>query len=176
MKNIFIFSCLLMLFSFVYAQAYYLNLIIYKNDSVELQSFSIHNGSAREFPVSLKNNYEFRIIAKDRSLLFSQPFVVNFIGYPDPLENSSAPGEVLLNKREDTWSLPYYSEAQYIQLFHEDKKIWEYEIPENQQNQGSGTPNFPIEYVIASCVGIVLFVTIVLGAGYWLMKNRGKTK
>ncbi len=168
MKNIFI--CMLMLFSVAYAQVYSLDLIIHKNDSVGLDSITIRNGSGSEFPASLNNNYEFRIIAKNGSLLFSQPFELNFIAHGDPLENSNVSEEFSRDKIENIWNLPYYDNGQYIQLFHENNKIWEYQIPQENKNP---EPSIPSSTWL---IGGILVVIIILGLGYLLMKNRGKNK
>ena len=178
MKKLFLFGCFLALVSLIYAEIYSLDLIIYRNDSAELVSIAIKDGSEGPFPFSLHNNYYFKIIGKDNQLLFEKPFTLNFVVHPEPYENSPAPSEILLNKSEDFWHLPYFQDASAIQLFHEDKKIWEYDVeylnpqipsrpsatPAQQPGSGDSTGS-----IILSIVAIVVVIVIL---PYFLLRKK----
>ena len=144
--------------------AYEVKLTVYKNDTVELKSFLTINGSPSELPTGYENTYEVRIISVDGLVLFNQSFEIGFVS---PAGRAfTGPGGTRLNdtppeKAEQTWYLPVYKNAALIQLYHYDKKIWEYKIQELR------TPT--IETSLASIAAIVLLAAL---AWLFLKKKR----
>ncbi|MEK6982457.1 MAG: hypothetical protein AABX38_05990 [Candidatus Micrarchaeota archaeon] len=141
MKNILLILFFVGLTSLIYSQIYDLSLLIYKNDSAKIVDISISDFEPGPFPTSLNNNYHFEIIDTENKIIFNQPFTMRFVVYPDPYEDGTARAQVInLNQTYSFWRLPYFQNAKTIQLYHENKKIWEYNV-EYLSNKTS--PTFP---------------------------------
>jgi hypothetical protein len=136
-NKIFAIVAILAMLSLVNAGSIYdLNIVIYKNDTVELKNFSIREGSPGPFPdAGADNNYEFKIISRDGSMLFNQSFHLGFVAYRFRGPNSTEPDVIPYNRTEDHWRLPYFEDAALIQLYHEGKLIFEYGIMGSQKEE-----------------------------------------
>ncbi|MCX6774116.1 MAG: hypothetical protein NTY68_03930 [Candidatus Micrarchaeota archaeon] len=143
MSKMLIFAALLLILSITNAAVYELHLVIYKNDSVELKDLNVTLGSPGPFPdAGNDNNYEFRIMAKDNGVLFNQSFHLGFVAYRFRGPDSTEPDVVPYNKTDNYWRLPYFDNASRIQLFHENRLIFEYAIPEKQETESTNAaPN-----------------------------------
>ena len=130
MKLGFIFVGLLLVFSLVSAeQIYKLDLDICKNDTVILNHFEVSSGSISSFPQVGDEVYEFRIVSTEGHELFSEEFKLNFVTYPFMGPDATGPDIVDINVVRYSWKLPYFENAWKIQLYHGNKKIFEYELP-----------------------------------------------
>ena len=112
---------------------YELHLIIYKNDTVDLKALNVTEGMTSAFPSAGNDNYEFRIMSRDNKMLFNRSFQLEFEAYLFRGPNSTSPGVVPLEQYEDYWRLPYFDDAEKIQLYHEQKKIFEYTVPKEEK-------------------------------------------
>ncbi|NYZ74625.1 hypothetical protein H0O00_05755 [Candidatus Micrarchaeota archaeon] len=179
MNKCFILVFLLSVFGLLQAsQVYVLDLTICKNDTVELNRFGIQPGSPGYFPQVGDYKYEFRIIARNATVLFTQPFRLEFVTYPFPGPNSTNPDIVNITNMWYDWKLPYYKDAAFIQLFHEDKKIFEYELPQQEtEEEPDETPEKPVEkpldsnlMICAACGTIAILILV----AYALFRYKGK--
>ncbi len=174
---------ILALASLTYAEKIYnMRLIIYKNDSVELSSIGIKDGGVGPFLSAGKNNYYFEVISKDNRLLFNQSFELSFVTYPDIFGNPQAPKVIEFNKSEDFWNLPYFEDAALIQLFHEDKKIWKYEVeylaarvPEQEKSPPKQNQNEIQDNLIFYAAGLMV-ITIIAVIIWNLLKRNKKAR
>ena len=133
MNRITFFFCLLMLLPLSNAaKVFEFHLIIHKNDSVKLVSFNITDGKVSAFPTAGEDNYLFRILSADGKVLFNKSFQMGFEAYRFRGPNSTAPDVVQLESVEDYWRLPYYQDANSVELFHENKKFFQYKLPEEK--------------------------------------------
>ena len=155
---------------------YNLDLIIYPNDSAELVSIGIKEGESGPFPSAGNDNYHFEIFSKDNHVLFNQSFELNFFAYRFRGPNSTQPDVVPLNQSRDIWNLPYSKDASIIQLFHEDKKIWEYNVeylhervtPEKPISEPT-SPALPL--ALAAVCLVLIIIAVVL---YFLFRKKAK--
>ncbi|NYZ74624.1 hypothetical protein H0O00_05750 [Candidatus Micrarchaeota archaeon] len=160
------------------AKIYELHLTIYKNDTVVLNGFDTREGEVSIFPTSEDNNYEFRIISGGDTTLFSQPFHLGFVAYRFQGPNATEPSVVPYDQVEDYWNLPYYENAALIQLFHDGRKIFEYELPQQTAEEEPGeTPEKPVEkpfdsnlIICATCGSIAILALV----AYALFRYAGK--
>lgn len=118
------------------AKVYELHMIIYKNDSVKLVSFNVTDGRAGPFPTAGEDNYLFRMLSDNGTEIHNQSFQMDFFAYRFRGANSTLPDVVPLEQREEYWKLPYYEDVATIELFHEERKIFEYRVkPEKEEWQ-----------------------------------------
>jgi len=133
MNRIVFFFCLLALLPLSNAaKVYEFHLIVYNNDSVGLVSFNISDGKVSAFPSAGEDNYFFRILSADGKVLFNKSFQMGFEAYRFRGPNSTASDVVQLQSVEDYWRLPYHPDATSVELFHGDKKIFQYKLPEEK--------------------------------------------
>jgi len=147
--------CMLLLASFAGAsKVYELHLIIYKNDSVTLISINETQGKPGPFPSAGDDNYLFRMLSDDGTVLFNQSFQMDFFAYRFRGPNSTLPDVVALTQREGYWKLPYYENASIIALYHEEKKIFEYDLkPKKEEWQIPCCPSaVAIIFAVLVCV------------------------
>jgi len=129
MRINFVIVGLVLIFSLVSAeQIYNLDLDIYKNDTVVLNNFKIASGSVSSFPQVGEEEHTFRIISNEGHQLYSEDFKLNFVTYPFMGPNATGPDVVDINLVRYSWKLPYFEDAWKIQLYHGNKKIFEYEL------------------------------------------------
>jgi len=172
MNRYYLCVCLLLLASLASAsKVYELHLIIYKNDTVDLISINETDGRPGPFPSAGEDNYFFRILSDNGTVLFNQSFQMDFFAYRFRGANSTLPDVVSLEKREGYWKLPYYEDATVIELFHEDKMIFDYNIiPKKEEWQIPCCPStLAIIFAVLVCVA-----TIKSGAGPRFREDRIK--
>lgn len=152
---------LFLIFSLVNAsQVYVFDLDIYENDTVILKKFDVRLGGQSYFPDVGEEEYEFRILSRSSTMLFSQPFRLNFVTYPFIGPNSTEPGIVPIYKISYTWELPYFEDAALVQLFHEDKIIFEYELPGEEIEEPQDAPTTEADAEGGVCCGTAIFAII----------------
>ena len=158
------------------SSVYNLDLTIWKNDSVQLNHFSINAGTPGYFPQQGDEMYEFRLLSEDGTNIYSKTFYLTFVTYPFRGPNSTEPGEVNISKIDYQWELPYDDNATSIQLFHDDKKIFEYGLPRKEQQSGSAGTTQPefIEWNTLCLYGVLGAIFIVLAL--LLFRVFGKNK
>lgn len=107
---------------------YYIYLIIYRNDTVTLTNFEVIDGIPTDFPtIPLELNYSILILSIKNEILFKAQLPVSFTAYPMPPEGEPHV-EVELNESIHYLRLPYFENANKIEIYHEDKLIFSYEI------------------------------------------------
>ena len=151
--RIFLSLIFLLAFSSAY-QVYELHLVIHKNETVNLLGFQVVDGEMSAFPSAGQDNYEFRIVSKNGSVLFNRSFQMNFTAYRFRGPNSTAPDVVGLSQVEDYWKLPYFEDGDKIQLFHSGNKIYEYKVAEEKSEDGICA----ISAILLSTLGIGLII------------------
>jgi len=173
MNRPFVFVALLLLCSIASAESVYmLDIIIYQNDNVELRSFDIISGSPGPFSdAGGNNNYEFRILSKDKEVLFDQSFHLGYAAYRFRGPNSTSPDIVPYDKTENYWRLPYFDDAALIQLFHEGKIIFEYDVSKRQQTFPS---NLNSIILIVGAIAIAVLILILFKRFSRPAKTGGK--
>ncbi|MDO8553738.1 MAG: hypothetical protein Q7S22_02940 [Candidatus Micrarchaeota archaeon] len=112
-------------------KTYDLRLIIHKNDTVEFVSIMSIDGTSDPFLDVNRSGYSFRILSKNGAVLESGGFNLGFVSHIDTIPSSNISSEEQFIERDKSkghWYLPYFKDAKLIQLFHKDKKIWEYDV------------------------------------------------
>jgi len=157
MNRLLMVVCMLLWFSLANAsQVYQLHMIVYANDTVQLVNITIRDGEPDIFPSAGEDNYAFKIISTKNKTLYDQPFQMGFVAYRLIPRNSTVPDEVLLEKREELWRLPYFDDAATIQLFHENKKIFEYQLPQQQKPAAPPSPDWTICCIAAGVMALAV--------------------
>ena len=118
---------LIILFQFAYSQIeediFVFDGLIFKNDTVLLNSFYISQGSTSFFLTI--GNYKVRLLSKNYSVIFEGSFDVGFIACPDiPFEGESKIGCIELNQTRIRLKLPYHIDAEYLEIFRSSEKIF----------------------------------------------------
>lgn len=119
----------LIIFSTIKAQEikeekiYSLLLIIFKNDTVVLEKFSVEVGMQSHFP-STDTGYYIQIISYKNERLFKSNLGISFtIHYQTFAEEPKDLEKILINIR-----LPYFEEAERIEIYHGDSLIFSIKI------------------------------------------------
>ena len=183
MKTIILIICLILLSHFSYAEkVYQIYLEIYKNDTVNLLDSKVTEEIISIPSSGEGEDYAFKIFSKDEKLLFKQQFKIGFYAYLKRLANSTETDEILIKVRYRYFNLPYFENADKIQLFHENKLIWEHNIkdeiiPKTTQNNTLpiAPPKNTVEgnsnILIAVAIGVVILTVWAL---FWLRKRSIK--
>ena len=129
-KLILIILIILAGFSFsVYAQEkiFSFDVIIYKDDRVELIDFQISDGKVTDFPKYDDANYFIRILSFEGEILFEGSMKITYIAHPFPPPGEEE-REVELNETEKFLRMPYFANAKTIELYHDDKLIYSLDV------------------------------------------------
>lgn len=111
----------------VLEKIFVIEFILYKNDTVELLDFKISEGTVSLFHEAGEPNYNIKIISTDKKVLFSQNMHISFYAAPDAYGNISVP-LVELEKQHIYLKLPFFSNGEKIELYHDGKLIFQYII------------------------------------------------
>jgi hypothetical protein len=156
-------------------KSYQLHLRIYQNDSAELLDSSVIQGSPGPFPdAGAGNNYEFRVYSATGEVLFTQPFYLGFVVYPDGGPNYTGPKTISKVGEENYYRLPYFDDGAVMKLFHEGKKIFEYQIP--HEIQGEKPADNIFQGVLFLCAAAAATMAVLLAAFFLLRKKEGTSK
>jgi hypothetical protein len=94
------------------------HLTVYRNDTVVLQSLIIDNGKVSDF-LDINSKYTVKTVSFNGNILFEKPVSINFFTYPFGKET------ILLNERDVYLKIPFSPDTEKIQLYHENKTIFE---------------------------------------------------
>jgi hypothetical protein len=177
MKYSVLFLLLLAIGFFHCAKVFELDIAIHENDTVDVIDFQINDGDVSYFHSTDNNNYEIRIIDDCGKTLFGQGFEMHFYDGLFRGPNSTLPDTGPITVVSNYWKLPYYENAQAIQLFHEEKIILEYPISNFSDHKASGDSiRFPdVDQLL---FGVVCISILLILAGIYLLLakpfgNRG---
>jgi len=99
---------------------------IYRNDTVVLENLIIETGETSHFPTR-DTGYYIEILTPENISLFKSnlgiSFVINIFTQEKVLNTTVTLDENLIQVR-----LPYFNEARWIRIYHEDKKIFEIDL------------------------------------------------
>lgn len=153
-------------------QIYRLQPNISKNDQVTLNSIKTDYGEEDIVSSSMGEPYKILILSMKGETLYFNDFKINFITHIDTEQGAIYQN---ISYRTFYWNLPYFENAKQIQLYHENKLIWSYnieylskqstDVPE-QKPQGKNNAMF----LIASA-GIVLLIIIIIFVYRKLLKK-----
>jgi hypothetical protein len=167
------FLMLLALLSIAAAEASYeIALTIYRNDTVILDSMEVVDAKIGE---SEDGDYQFEIIGKDGKSLYERSFDIDFTSMRLVPPNSSIPDVVERKSSFGYWYLPYFEDAAVLNLYHEDKKIFEHELPSKEINQNDSPEekiaddSKPLIEVDQLLFGVVCISTLLILAGIYLI-------
>lgn len=102
-----------------------LDLTVYNNDSVSLNSFGMTEGSPTNFG---RGEYLIKILDRENEVLYQENFSVGFSIEYDVINGSSPPPE-RLDSRGLYLRLPYFYNARKINIYKKNKKIFDFDIP-----------------------------------------------
>ncbi|MEM5799185.1 MAG: hypothetical protein QXZ43_00755 [Candidatus Aenigmatarchaeota archaeon] len=102
-------------------KVFYLNLEIFKNNTVELKEIKVISDTTRDFP-TLKTNYRIIIYSFDNKILFEKNLPVNFH------LNLEKAGYINLDKSIQIINLPYFENAKKISIFYKNEEIFSLDI------------------------------------------------
>jgi hypothetical protein len=112
---------------------FFLDITIFKNDTVMLNKFDIIEGVQDRFlPEQSNKDYILKIISSSNQVLFEINLPVFFIAFPDineEIAEGSPPTKFDMDEVKLILKLPYFSDADKIQIYHSDKLIFDYKIP-----------------------------------------------
>ena len=151
--------CLFVMFSSVAsAKSFYLDLNICKDDSVTLNGFAISDVGSRSLIKAYANNdYEFKVYSSSQSLLFDDNFYLSFTAAPFIGPNGTLP-EYESNCSEDLYNLPFFEDANTIELLHNGHQIFTYNIT----GKSSETDITALLLCVLIIVIVVVCVSIVI--------------
>jgi hypothetical protein len=130
-------------------KVFYFHLIIYRIDTATLTNFEIIDGVPTDFPnIPLELNYTLLVFSIQDEILFKAKLPVSFTAYPMPPEGQPDI-EVQLNESEQYLRLPYFENAKKIEIYHDDKLIFSYDICQLdyvcENSKGENSINCPID-------------------------------
>lgn len=155
------FLLLLISWSGYSAKVFELDITIHENDSVDLINFQITEGDVSYFYSTDKDNYEVRILSDAGQILFNQSFEMHFFGNLFRGPNSTSPDTGPITRIDNYWKLPYFEDAALIQLFHEDKNIFEYQVAQEEQPP-VGLPDYCPFLGMAGVIVVLLTAALVI--------------
>lgn len=116
------------------SKVFVLDLIIYKNDSnATLNDFSVADGIPTDFPEITEvfqgqEQYTIKIISVNNEVLFQKEFLISFTPAPFIPPSGTTPEVTNLTNVEKYLRLPYFEGAKKIEIYHDNKIIFTYEI------------------------------------------------
>lgn len=164
-----------------------LYIIVYKNNTVEFKDFGISQGASSIFK-DIPSDYTLKIISLEEKILFEKPLPISFIayvhGFPEDIEVPDG-GVIELNESVVYLKLPYFPDADRVELYYRDEIIFSLDIKkyicqpdgvcsgdENELNcpqdcKKISGGRFSFKYVI-----IILLVIIVVLAVFFLKSRQ----
>lgn len=116
---------LLITVSYASSRIFVLFATIYRNNTVILHDFSISEGTPYSFP-GFQANYTIKIISVENDILFRAPIEISFIAYPETLPEY--PGVIELNETTIYLRLPYFPDADRIEMYYRNSLIFQHKI------------------------------------------------
>lgn len=167
MKTMAIILFFLFSLSLVQAKTFDLALTIHKNDSVELRHFEILEAEPEDLFNYQNTDYSFKMVSAQGVSLWEKDFTIGFVGHIDVEPSSNLSDTVSLDSQYVNFRLPYSENAKYIQLYHLDKQIWQYDV-----EQPVDSPSAPAgDYTgILLLGGLMVLILILIG---WFFIRRG---
>lgn len=108
---------------------YSMLLIVFRNDTVILKSFSVETGLQSHFPTT-DTGYYVEILTYENKRLFRANLGISFSIHLMLLSKEVSNMETELNEILVLLRLPYFENASKINIYHRDKLIFSYEICE----------------------------------------------
>lgn len=100
--------------------------VVYKDDRVEFVDFNATKGIPDTF-YEYPSDYNLKIISVKNEILFQTPLQISFIAYP---QIEDQPGVVELNEVTLYLRLPYFPDADRIELYHNNILIFDFDVKE----------------------------------------------
>lgn len=121
-----------------YQKIFTLDVVIYRNNSVELKEFGIEEGKVSFFGDI--GSYSIRLISFNGSVTFQKPLNIEFVIYPEPGISEG----IQLNEIELYLRLPFSQETKKVQILHDNKIIFDFNTENylcNKDNLCAGYEN-----------------------------------
>ena len=139
---------------------YSLQVEIFKNDNVVLQSLTAGNGTISTFPTT-KRDYSIKVLNSGNKVLFEKDIEVSFILLLETMKT------VPLNSAIIHVRVPYFSNAKKISIYHFNKEIFSVDLSEEVCNNnficesGENKYNCPEDCNVKKEFSWFLFILIV---------------
>jgi len=109
---------------------YSIDIEIFKNDNVILNSISAANATTSHFP-TVNTDYKIKVLSNDGQELFNNNLGVSFTISLDPV------GIIETNSTTINPRVPFYANAKYIEIYHSGKKILNIDLSNQFCNKNS---------------------------------------
>jgi len=163
----------------VYGKVFFFDFIVYRNDTVKLIRFEIGVGTPTHL-LDINTGYILKIISIENDILFSKFIPVSFRAEALPYEGEEE-YVVEFNESEQFLRLPYFPNADRIEIYHEDKLIFTIDVkkyicePNGVCSGDENEINCPVDckkpekipWIYLIVVAIIIFIIII----FWRRKT-----
>jgi len=121
MKKILVLAILLPFVLASTLKVFYLNLEIFKNNSVALKDIKVISGSESDFP-TIETNYKIRVYSFENKILWERNLPANFY------VNIESAGNIQMEKAIINVKIPYFDNAKTMSILYKGKEIYSADI------------------------------------------------